>query len=272
LLYFAWSPLVLIDVLGKAHNDILIALGALAALALAERPRSGALALPAVAASVLVKVSAAPVGLLLLVAQARRGAWRPLAVGLLVSTALSVALFALFWSGPTLLTSLHDQTSTMAWSPLTLVVLAAQAAFGGAASGPVRGICGAAGVAFTCVLLTKWSRWTTAGLATASAVLLLATYLLLTTDFYAHYLVPVIALAAISDSALLRRVVTALSLGSLGAYAVELGSLAFGSAWIGSLGYMLTGSLLEVVPPALVLGSFALSTWRRPSAPLGAAR
>src|SRR5260370_20402260 len=55
LVLFAWSPLVLFEVLGKAHNDGLLAVSALAAVLLARRyPAGGMLA---AAAGMLVKLS-----------------------------------------------------------------------------------------------------------------------------------------------------------------------------------------------------------------------
>lgn len=258
LLYFAWNPLVLFDILAKAHNDVWIAVGALAALALAERPRSALFALPTITAAVLVKASAAPMGLLLFAAEARRSKRRAL-IASLISGCLVILLFLPFGSGLSIVVSVLDQIKIVAWSPLTLVLLPMEAMFGGAAETPVRAVGAAVCLALACVLAAAWRRRTTAGMATALALLILIGYLLLTTAFYAHYLVPIVALAAISDSPVLKRVVFALSLGSLAAYAVELGSLAVGSAWIGSAGYLLAGSLLETAPAALVLAW----TWRR---------
>ena len=61
LVAFAWSPLVLIEVLGKVHNDVFPALSVLALVWLLSRTRSKEwLGLPALVAGGLIKVSALP--------------------------------------------------------------------------------------------------------------------------------------------------------------------------------------------------------------------
>ena len=87
----------------------------------------------------------------------------------------------------------------------------------------------------------------------SACLVLLATLLLLTTAFFAHYLVPVIALAAVSGNARLRRVVVALSVGAMAAYAVELLNLAFGPAFIGSASFQMIGSLALLLPAACIV-------------------
>lgn len=57
LVAFAWSPLVLFDVLGKVHNDVLPALSLLALFWQLSR-RAPLLGLPAVAAGGLIKITA----------------------------------------------------------------------------------------------------------------------------------------------------------------------------------------------------------------------
>jgi hypothetical protein len=90
------------------------------------------------------------------------------------------------------------------------------------------------------------------GLVHDGAILLLATLLLLTTAFFAHYLVPLVALAAVAGDRRLERIVAALSIGSLAAYAVELLGPAFPAGFIGSAAYQALGSLLTLCPAAAV--------------------
>jgi hypothetical protein len=68
---------------------------------------------------------------------------------------------------------------------------------------------------------------------------------------FAHYFVPAVALAAVADDARLERAVLWLSIGSLAAYGVELLGLTFGTAWLGSVGYQLLGSVVLLGPVSL---------------------
>jgi hypothetical protein len=70
---------------------------------------------------------------------------------------------------------------------------------------------------------------------------------------YAHYLVPLIAVAALARNPRLERLVVWLSIGGLAAYGVELLALTFGNAWLGSPGAMLTGSVVLLGPAAVAL-------------------
>jgi hypothetical protein len=87
-------------------------------------------------------------------------------------------------------------------------------------------------------------------LAASSGWVLIASVLLLTSAVFAHYLVPAVALAAVSDDERLHRGVVWLSVGGLAAYAVELLGLTLGSAWLGSASYRLIGSLILLGPVA----------------------
>src|SRR5262249_25504191 len=90
-----------------------------------------------------------------------------------------------------------------------------------------------------------------ADVAGRGASLLLASLLLLTTAFFAHYLVPVVALVAVAGGARLEKLVMALSIGSLAGYSVELLSISMPPGWIGSAGYQALGSTLTLAPAAL---------------------
>jgi len=241
LLYFAWSPLVLFEVLGKVHNDILLALAVLAAVRL-----DGARGMIVAALGGLVKVS----GLAILPALAthlvRLRRWRPLVVGLAVTALTIAAFYAPFWRGLETLGPVFVQTNRVVWSPGSLLIAA------GVDPSAARLALGLIW-AVACTLITVRVR----DGATSAALTLLATLLLLTTAFFAHYLVPVIALAALSPSRLLRTTVLALSVGALVAYATELLAPALPPGWLGSPSYQLVGSLVTLTPAVLALGAAA---------------
>jgi hypothetical protein len=259
LVLFAWSPLVLFEVLGKAHNDSLLALSAVATICLARR--HPAIAMLLATAGALVKLSGLAVVLGLGLALVRRRAWRPLAIGSALAAALTLALYGPFWVGPETLLPVLVQTSRVVWSPGALII--------GAAGGllpHVDLIARATTVlawAATCALVAARGR----DLARDTSVLLIATLLLLTTAFFAHYLVPLVALAALSGSRRLEHGVVALSMGSLAAYSVELLGGALPVGWIGSAGYQILGSLLTLAPCAALA-----VTWLLVDRPSGSSR
>ena len=250
LVQFAWSPLVLFELLGKAHNDGLMAVSALAAVLLLSRRPSiawsvwsvwGALA---ATAGALIKLSGAAVLLstLLWILSSRtpvRGAFAVVVVG-----AVSAALYAPFWAGPDTLAPVLFQTGRVVWSPGALLI----SLLPGSDTG-VRALSGLAWL-ITVLLITRTNR--ERDLATATALILLATLLLLTTAFFSHYLVPVIGLAALAGNRRLDRLVMALSIGALAAYSVELLAPALPAGWIGSRGYQALGSLVTLGPAALL--------------------
>ncbi|HEX8966930.1 MAG TPA: hypothetical protein VF937_03555 [Chloroflexota bacterium] len=245
LLLFAWSPLVLFEVLGKAHNDSLLAVSALATVSLARRhPVGGMLA---ATAGMLVKLSGLAVVLGLAVWLARARAWRTLALGSAAALGLTLALYAPFWAGPETLRPVFVQTSRVVWSPGALIIALASAASAGWIDLAARAL-GAVAWATVCVLVARRAT----DLARDTAWLLVATLLLLTTAFFAHYLVPVVALAAVAGHHRLERLAVALSIGSLAAYSVELLGPGLPPGWIGSPGYQALGSLLTLAPAALV--------------------
>ncbi len=82
--------------------------------------------------------------------------------------------------------------------------------------------------------------------------------MLLTTAFFAHYLVPVVALAAVAGSRPLERMTVALSIGGLCAYSVELLAVALPPGWIGSPGYQVLGSVVTLAPGAALLLTWTL--------------
>jgi hypothetical protein len=237
LLVFAWSPLVLFDVLVKGHNDVLAAAAALLAL-LALRSRAPSGSLVAGAAAGLVKLSALAIGPVLVRELWIRRDMRGLVGGAVAALALALALYAPFWAGPfDTFSGVWLQSQRIVWSPGTLLIALT-------GSAPLTRLVLLLALAVVAGLVLARQRYA----ASASAVLLLATLLLGTTAFFAHYLVPVIALAAVSANEPLQRLLTALSLGALLAYGLDLLSLTLGPDWVGSAAYGVIGSLLTLLP------------------------
>lgn len=261
LVVFAWSPLVLFEVLGKVHNDVLGALSLLGAIWLATRRRHaiGLAALAAVAAGGLVKVSTLAAGPPALAYLWRHGRWRQVVPGVLLATLICLGLYVPFWEGLRTLAPIFNQTSRLVWSPATLAMLASAWLPGGPYDTPVRALLALIWVAVCLRVVVRHKLDSAADLATNAAWMLLGGILLLSSAVFAHYLVPAVALAAISQDERLQRVVLGLSLGGLVAYAVELLGLALGSAWIGSDAYRALGSLILLAPAGVML----LARWTR---------
>lgn len=130
LLYFAWNPLVLLELVGNGHNDGLMITFMLLALLWVAQGRDVASHV-ALALSVLIKVTPLFLWpLLYLWGLARRPTWRArfaytLAVAGMV--ALTVGVFALFlWPDPTAWQVFHESESA-GRSPQALGILAAMA-------------------------------------------------------------------------------------------------------------------------------------------------
>jgi hypothetical protein len=269
LVTFAWSPLVLFEVLGKVHNDVLPALAMVVGLGLlAGRTRaSRAGSLAALVAGGLVKVTAlaaAPVAAVYLLG---RDGWRGVLAAGALALALAVVVYAPFWAGAATFAPLLGQTSRLVWSPASLLIVLLNRLPSGPYDGLVR--LGLVLVWAVAVGLVLWRTWPAARrtpqnpaqhtaqdaalAAEAPAWLLLATLLLLTSAVFAHYLVPAVALAALADNRHLDRVVMWLSIGGLAAYGVDLLGLAFGSDWLGSDAYRVLGTLILLGPATLAL-------------------
>ena len=249
LVLFAWSPLVLFEVLGKVHNDVVIAAGVLGAIWLVQRGHER-LSLAAAVGAALGKLTALAVAPPIAVRLWRVGGWRAVLPAALGAAVLVGLVYAPFWAGPATVQPLLHQTGRVVWSPGTLLLLLA----GAFDLGPpppdvlVRLVLVAIWLISCGVILRATRLANAAEVAACSGRLLLSSLLLLTTAVFGHYLVPAVALAAVSADARLEQWVFWLSIGGLAAYAVELLALAFGPEWIGSAGYQLTGSLVLLVP------------------------
>jgi hypothetical protein len=259
LLTFAWSPLVLFEVLAKVHNDVLPALAMLALVVLLSRPRLRPVGLVATVAGALVKVTSLAAAPPAMVYIKRHAGWRALLVSVGLSTLLVLAFYLPFWEGPRTLASIWNQTSRVVWSPATLLIIATGWLPGGPYPAAVRVLLGVvwAGACAGLVLRHRLDRPT--DLAATIGWFVVVSALLLTSAVYAHYLIPAVALAAMADDEPLRRLVVWLSIGGLSAYASQLLGLVWGAAWLDSDAYRLTGSLALLGPAALML----LLEWSR---------
>ncbi|AYG03288.1 hypothetical protein D7I44_06925 [Gryllotalpicola protaetiae] len=115
VLLFLANPLILIELAGEGHNDAVMIFFVVLAMFATVR-RWAFVAVVAIALAVLVKASAAPLGLLVLVALVlwRRSARRlalELVAGVVVSAGAAVALFAPFWVGPATLNGLFTEAA-----------------------------------------------------------------------------------------------------------------------------------------------------------------
>jgi hypothetical protein len=251
LVLFAWSPLVLFEVLGKVHNDVLIAVGVLGALWLIQRGHDR-LSLPVAIGAALVKVTALALAPPIALRLWRSGGWRALLPAALGAMVLVGLVYAPFWAGTATLQPLLHQTGRVVWSPGTLlIILSSGLPSPLAATSLVRVLLVGVWLASGAIILRRARVDTAAEVAASSGRLLLSSLLLLTTAVFGHYLVPAVALAAVSADARLEQWVFWLSIGGLAAYAVEVLALAFGPDWIGSTGYQLAGSLLLLAPALL---------------------
>jgi hypothetical protein len=123
-LFYGWNPLQQFETAGNGHNDaLMVTFLALALLLLAHGPRL--LALPAISAGLLVKITLAPLAPLIALAPLLRR--EPLAVrlrdvgiGLALSLVLVVGLYAPFWEGRASLPFL-DRGNWFTASPPTLL-------------------------------------------------------------------------------------------------------------------------------------------------------
>ena len=117
-----WCPLLLWESAGNGHNDSAMAFFLALALLAATR-RSYAWVLPALTLSVLVKFTTALVGPIALIWLLRRPdvSRRDILLGVAVSAALVLALFAPMWAGLDTVAALRRPGMTFILSPATLM-------------------------------------------------------------------------------------------------------------------------------------------------------
>jgi hypothetical protein len=212
LVFFAWNPVILIDGVLRLHNDLMTVPFVLGAVWLWSRGRVSS-ACVATALGSLVKLTVAPLCLVLLIALVAARRWRTLACAALAGLVVSAALYAPFWVGTATLTPLIWQASALHWSLGTAMVYA----LGLPALPLVRWLMIGGCLGLWAVCLRQFARGepTAARLAATAALLVLIGALSVPMAFYAHYLTPVIALAAVAGDARLRSLVLAVSFASM---------------------------------------------------------
>ena len=261
LLLFAWSPLVLVEILGKVHNDILPALGMLAAIWLCGHPAARRTSLSFIAAGALVKVTSLTAAPPILRHLWQRHGWRAVVPGLALAGLLAAACYAPFWQGPQTLASIWHQTSRQSWSLSSVLSVAAATWLpGGPYDLAIRGALALACVAVGGWLVLRAPVRTTSEIAAVGGWLTLAAVLLLTGAVSGQYLVPAVALAALSNDTILRQVVFWLSLGALATYNIDVLALTFGRAWLSSSSYQVLGTLTLLGPAAAMLVARRIET------------
>jgi hypothetical protein len=270
LVLFAWSPLVIFEVLGTLHNDVMVAVGLLGVVFLLGRRQTKAAWLAAVAGG-LFKATAFAAAPVLALATLRRAGWRglvPLAVG---GALVLVVGYVPFWNGLETLSPLWHQTAGLGWSPTTALTFAITP-LGGDAAGPiVRVVLALTWAAVVGLLLLRRRAEQPSQVAASAGWLLIATLLLLTASIYGHYFVPVVAMAAVSGELSLERAARWLSIGGLAAHAVGAIGWSLYPLWIGTLGYQIFGATVLLGPAVLAALVSLTQTRRRTSLPAMAA-
>jgi len=264
LAFFAWNPAVLIEGLVRTQNDLLTVPCALAAVWLFRRGNGGAAVLLS-ALGALVKVTVAPLGLVLAWSLLRARRWRVLVAGLVGSALVAVALYAPFWIGLGTFASLLAQANRAQWSAGSLLLLITGPLLGSFAGLLVRVVLGTVCVGLIGVYL-RHVRKTAPPLADSASLVMLIGLLTLPMAFYSHYLMPVVALAAIASDARLRVLVLAVGLGAM--VNVVLGVDTFAGGPTG-LFLDVTGSVVLIA--ALVAGLLVVLRQAPPTASMAAA-
>jgi hypothetical protein len=262
LVLFAWSPLVIFEVLGKLHNDSLLTLSLVAMVWLYRRGQVRDAWL-AIVAGGLVKATALVVAPFVAIQTVRRGGWRGLAPLTFGAMLLGLLAYLPFWTGPETFLPIWQQTSGLGSSVTTLLTVALSSQADNSVAMAVRAVLVLVWSVVACVLVLRHRLDRAADLAAASGWLLIATLLLLTGAIYGHYFVPVVALAAISGEPRLERTVKWLSLGGLAVYGVGPIGVAFDPLWVGTLAYQTVGGVVLFGPvAAAMLPEVALRLWR----------
>lgn len=223
-LVFLWNPLVLWEAVGNGHNDAVVALLLVAALAAWLRGRL-IWVIPALVAATLLKYVAAillPLALVAIVVRSReRGSLRRV---LLQTTAISavivVAGLAPFYDLAAIRASATSQGQIYATSLVSVAVHRLEGRFDVMST---LHVLQAVGLAIVSVVMLVWMRRLVARpdrLPLASFEVMFVFLLVATTNFRGWYLIWLVALAAIAGSSWAATRAAAWSAGALGAYAL----------------------------------------------------
>lgn len=121
---FGWNPLVLWEIAGNGHNDIVMMSFVLLAILLLLTER-WPIAFPVLIGSVLVKFISLillPVFVLWILLRYGRRALLPLINGSIAAALVALVLFRPFWEGSLTFTQLRDQQNQMIFSPASALV------------------------------------------------------------------------------------------------------------------------------------------------------
>lgn len=240
LLFFVWNPAVLVEGLLRLHNDLLTVPFVLTAVLLLRRDRASA-SLAVTTLGVLVKVTVAPLGLAILAALVRTRRWRALAVGAVASALITFALYAPFWIGLRTFAALLAQANRPQWSLGSVLLVLGNPWLGSATLPAIRIVLGLVCLGLIAVLLRRSSA--TCSVPETASVLMLVVLLLLPLAFYSHYLMPVVALAAIGSDPRPRWLVLAVGFGAMANAVLGVDTFAGGP----------TGTVLDVTGSVVLL-------------------
>jgi hypothetical protein len=249
LVFFAWNPVILIDGVLRLHNDLITVPFVLAAVWLWSRARVSS-AFVSVALGSLVKLFVAPLGLVFVLVLLGARRWRTLASAVVAALVVSAALYAPFWFGPATLVPLIWQAGYLHWSLGSVMVYA----LGPPSLPVVRWVLIGGCLVPWAVCLRQLARGepTPARLAATAALLVLVGVLSVPMAFYSHYLIPVIALAAVAGDARLRSLVLAVSFASMVNAVLGVDSLAGG----------VNGVLLDVTGSSVLIVALGIALVR----------
>lgn len=219
---FGWNPLVLWEVAGNGHNDVVMMAFVLLALVLITSKR-WPLAFMALACSVLVKyvsVILFPIFVVWTLRRHGRRAALPLAVGLLGAGVVAVVIFAPFWSGASTFAQLHAQQNR-AISSIAAALIGRTG--DGLANTPWRtavkgSLIAAFTVAYALTLLRIKS--STLGIVAISVEALFAFIVLMVWWFFPWYAIWPLALAAVLPTSAQGRLAVLFSATTLFAYCI----------------------------------------------------
>jgi len=229
VVFFTWSPVLLIIGLIRLHNDLATVPFVLASVWCWRRQRWSA-ALGCAAAAALIKLTVGPVWLAVAVGLLGARRWRALGRGSAISLLLAALLYAPFWQGPATFAALLSVAQRSQWSVGSLLLAVLQQWLGARAELVLRG-----GLLVVAVLLTACCLRPLLvrppgprRLAGTAARLLLIWHLSVPLLFYPQYLLPIVALAAVADDRRLRWLVLAVSGAAMADSVLSVDSLAGG--------------------------------------------
>ena len=225
LVFYAWNPLVLIEVVANAHNDVLVALFAVLVVA-AAATRAWNRAIVCATCAVMVKPFAAlllaPLGLRMLQATPREHRPRVLATGAAVAIATALLLSLPLWAGTALLTNVTTNPASHVYTNTIWELISRAGLWAGIDTVTIQHpyldwLTTAAFLAGAIWILAR--RWPPQRVA-STALLLWVLFCLTAPWVWPWYFVPVIALAPLARGA-----------GIALAAALTVGGLLFWTTW-----------------------------------------